>query len=114
MTGVAEREKPLAGKVAIITGASTGLGAVMAKTLVRAGARVAGVARTQGNLEKLAAELAQEGYASSFLPIPADVARRPACEAAVHRTLDAFGTVDILVNNAGVGSNQARPSRCHC
>jgi NAD(P)-dependent dehydrogenase (short-subunit alcohol dehydrogenase family) len=109
MVGIAEREKPLAGKVAIITGASTGLGAVMAKTMVRAGAKVAGVARTQSNLEKLADELAQENYGSSFLPVPADVARRPACEAAVQRTLDAFGTIDILVNNAGVGSNYARP-----
>jgi 3-oxoacyl-[acyl-carrier protein] reductase len=111
MTDVSDavREEPLAGKVAIVTGASTGLGAVMVRTMVRAGAKVVGIARTRSNLEKLADELSRDGYGSSFLAVPADVARRPACEDAVQRALDAFGTIDILVNNAGVGSNHARP-----
>ncbi|HEY4135828.1 MAG TPA: SDR family NAD(P)-dependent oxidoreductase [Alphaproteobacteria bacterium] len=99
----------LAGKVAIITGASTGLGAVMAKTMVRAGAKVVGVARTQSNLDKVAAELEAMGHKGAFLPVAGDVSRRASCEAAVQRALDAFGTIDILVNNAGVGSNHARP-----
>lgn len=103
-------DKPLAGRVAIVTGASTGLGAVMTRTMIRAGAKVAGLARTQANLETFADEMAREGYPDAFLPIVTDVAQRAACEAAVQRTLDAFGTIDILVNNAGVGSNHARPT----
>jgi 3-oxoacyl-[acyl-carrier protein] reductase len=101
--------KPLAGKVALITGASTGLGAVMARTLARAGVKVAGIARTKANLEKLAGEIARETGEQRFLPIPGTVASRQACEDAVHRTIDTFGTIDILINNAGVGSNHARP-----
>ena len=98
--------KPLAGKVAIVTGGSTGLGAVMVKTMIKAGAKAVAIARTKSNLDKLADEI---GDARSFLPIPADITSRAACEAAVQRTIDTFGTVDILVNNAGVGSNHARP-----
>ena len=101
--------RSLAGKVASVTGASTGLGAVMAKTMVRAGAKVVGLARTGSNLDKVASELAQSGHGADFLGIVTDVASRQACETAVHRTLERFGTVDILVNNAGVGSNHARP-----
>lgn len=105
----ADKQKPLAGKVALITGASTGLGAVMAKTMVRAGAKVVGMARTKSNLDKVASELAQEGYEGAFLSFPGNVASRQSCEDAVGKTLESFGTIDILVNNAGVGSNHARP-----
>lgn len=100
----------LAGKVAIVTGASTGLGAVMAKTLVRAGVKVVGLARTASNLDKVASELAEGGHPSDFLAIPTNIASRQVCEAAVHQTIERFGTVDILINNAGVGSNHARPA----
>jgi NAD(P)-dependent dehydrogenase (short-subunit alcohol dehydrogenase family) len=98
-------ERPLSGRVAIITGASTGLGKVMATALVGAGAKVAGIARTQANIEKVAQELG-----AAFLPITADVTSRAACEAAVDKTIAAFNGVDILVNNAGVGANHARPA----
>ncbi len=102
-------KKSLAGKVALVTGASTGLGAVMAKAMARAGAKVVGVARTRSNLDKVAAELVVMGHDGAFLPFAGDVARRSTCEDAVRYTLDSCGTIDILVNNAGVGSSHARP-----
>lgn len=99
----------MAGKVAIITGASTGLGAVMAEALVQAGAKVVGLARTKSNLDAVADRLAAPDGSRPFIPIVADITSRQACESAVTRTLDQFGTIDILINNAGVGSNHARP-----
>lgn len=104
-----ETTKPLAGKVAIVTGGSTGLGAVMARTLVKAGAKVVGIARTRSTLETLAEEISRDVGGRPFLPIVADISSRQACEDAVRQTIETFGTVDILVNNAGVGSNHARP-----
>ena len=98
-----------AGRVAIITGASTGLGEVMARVMAAQGAKIAGLARTKSTLEAVAAEVNAAAGEEVFLAIPADVSDRHACDDAVARTIDAFGTVDILINNAGVGANHARP-----
>ena len=89
----------LQGKVAIVTGASRGLGRTMALGLAEAGADVAVVSRTLPALEKVAAEIRELERIS--LPIRADVSRRVDVERMVERTMERFGRIDILVNNAG-------------
>jgi NAD(P)-dependent dehydrogenase (short-subunit alcohol dehydrogenase family) len=84
-------------RVAIVTGASAGLGARFARVLHAAGARVALVARRRERLEDLAADL------GDALPYAADLADPAAVAGVVDATLDRFGRVDVLVNNAGFG-----------
>jgi NAD(P)-dependent dehydrogenase (short-subunit alcohol dehydrogenase family) len=86
----------LDGKVAIVTGASSGLGARFARVLDAAGARVVLSARRADRLEAVAIEL-QDAHA-----VPCDLAEDGAPEALVAATLAHFGAVDILVNNAGM------------
>ncbi len=85
----------LAGKVAIITGASTGTGAVMAKQFVAEGARVLLVARREAEVLE-AARQAGEGA----IGMRVDITSEDDIRAMVDRALDAFGQVDILLNNA--------------
>ena len=85
----------LAGKVAIITGASTGTGPVMAKLFVKEGARVLVSARR----EELVQEVAREA-GESVIGMRADVTNEDDVRAMVDRTMTAFGQVDILLNNA--------------
>ena len=91
----------LSGQVALITGASRGIGRAMAQVFGRAGAHLALVARSQGPLEQTAAEIGRE-IAATTLALPADVADETQVEAAVQKTLDTFGRIDILINNAGL------------
>ena len=86
----------LDGKVAIVTGASSGLGARFARVLDAAGARVVLAARRADRLEALALEL-RDAHA-----VPCDLAEDGAPEALVAATLAHFGQVDVLVNNAGM------------
>jgi NAD(P)-dependent dehydrogenase (short-subunit alcohol dehydrogenase family) len=86
------------GRVAVVTGSSSGLGARFARVLHDHGARVVLAARRADRIEALAAELG-DGRA---LAVPTDVADEAACAALIGATLDAFGTVDILVNNAAI------------
>jgi NAD(P)-dependent dehydrogenase (short-subunit alcohol dehydrogenase family) len=90
----------LDGKVAIITGASRGIGRHMAVEFAKAGARVVAGARRAAPLEELAGEIRAAG--GEALSIPTDVARAEDCRNLVTRAADAFGTVDILVNNAAI------------
>ena len=94
-------EKPLAGKVALVTGASRGIGHATAVTLAAAGADVAVTARTASDLRELVREV--ESCSGRSLAVQADVT----CETDVlnlrDRVLDCFSRVDILVNNAGIG-----------
>jgi NAD(P)-dependent dehydrogenase (short-subunit alcohol dehydrogenase family) len=89
---------PLAGQVALVTGASSGIGAAAARALVAAGAQVALLARRRDPLEGLAAELG-EGLA---LPLVADVRDSARVGDAVAATLERFGRLDAVVNSAGI------------
>jgi NAD(P)-dependent dehydrogenase (short-subunit alcohol dehydrogenase family) len=86
----------LDGRTAILTGASSGIGARFARVLHAAGAQVVVAARRVERLEELADEL--EGV----VPVACDVADPTAVEGLVATTVERFGTVDLLVNNAGI------------
>jgi short-subunit dehydrogenase len=88
-----------ASRVAIVTGASSGIGAASARALAAAGFRVVLAARRLERLEALAKEIAAAG--GSALPIAADLAREADCAELVARTLRELRRVDVLVNNAG-------------
>ncbi|HMJ12838.1 MAG TPA: glucose 1-dehydrogenase [Polyangiaceae bacterium] len=87
-------------RVAIVTGASSGLGASFAETLAAAGAKVMLAARRRERLDALASGLRERGAAVAVCAC--DVARAEDVEMLVTTTLNQFGTVDILVNNAGI------------
>lgn len=89
----------LTDRVAIVTGASEGIGRALAQLLVSEGAQVVLAARSKDKLEALAAELGSE----RALAVPTDVAQPAQVERLVARTVEWFGGVDILVNNAGFG-----------
>jgi NAD(P)-dependent dehydrogenase (short-subunit alcohol dehydrogenase family) len=92
----------LDGRVAIVTGASSGLGAVFARTLAEAGADVALGARRADRL--VDTQKAVEAAGRRAIAVPTDVSRPEDCQALVDATVAEFGKVDILVNNAGVGT----------
>jgi NAD(P)-dependent dehydrogenase (short-subunit alcohol dehydrogenase family) len=92
----------LDGKVAIVTGASSGLGVAFAEGLAEAGADVAICARREERLLDTKARV--EGLGRRCLAVAADVAKPEDCNRVVERTVDEFGRVDVLVNNAGIGT----------
>jgi 3-oxoacyl-[acyl-carrier protein] reductase len=94
-------EQPLAGRVAIITGASQGLGLAIAEAYLAAGASVALCARTSLDLEAEAQRLVAAYGAGRVVTEVADVAETSDIDGLFARTLSAFGRLDILVNNAG-------------
>lgn len=94
----------LTGQVALVTGASAGLGRRFAKVLAAQGAKVAIAARRVGKLEELAAEIRAAG--GTALPVSLDVTDAAQLVDAVAKTEAAFGTVTILVNNAGIPDAQ--------
>ena len=91
----------LTGQVALVTGASTGIGRHLAHGLAARGASVAGLARGAERLGEAMDEVAQATGART-LAVAADVTDRAAVEAAVARVHEEFGRVDLLVNNAGL------------
>ena len=90
---------PLDGTVALITGASSGIGEATARALAAQGAKVAVAARRLERLERLASEIGGEGHTA--LAIQSDITEQEQAIAAVDRTVDELGRLDIVVNNAG-------------
>jgi NAD(P)-dependent dehydrogenase (short-subunit alcohol dehydrogenase family) len=90
----------LDGKVAVVTGASRGLGKAMSIALGRAGADVIVVSRSQEQLDKVAAEIRELGVRS--LGIAADLTDSKQVDRMIKQTVDEFGGIHILVNNAGI------------
>ena len=90
----------LQGKVALVTGASSGIGEATALALARAGARVAIAARRRERLDGVARRIAD--LRSESLVLEADVARPEDAESIVAKTVERFDRLDVLVNNAGV------------
>ena len=90
----------LDGSVALVTGASSGIGEAAAESLAGLGAKVALVARRADRLEALAARITEGGGTASV--VEADVTAREAAESAIARTVEELGGLDIVVNNAGV------------
>ena len=88
-------------EVVVVTGANRGLGREMSQRFASEGARVVLVARTESELEAVAAEAGNAG--GETLVAPADVTDGAEVEGIIESTLDAFGRVDTLVNNAGIG-----------
>jgi len=96
-------ELDLAGKVAVITGGSGGIGHAIAEGLCREGVDVVLCARNEDRLKK-AAENLRKKYKRRTLAIPTDVTSASDIDAAAKKTERTFGGVDILINNAGKGS----------
>ena len=92
----------LDGKVAIVTGASSGLGVAFAEGFAEAGADVAVCARRVERLEETKARVESKGR--RCVAVEADVAKPEDCARVVERTVEELGRVDALVNNAGVGT----------
>ena len=94
----------LSGRVALVTGASSGLGEQFARVLARAGAGVALAGRRVERLKSLRAEIEAEGGDAHVVPL--DVTDHDGIKSAVAHTETEMGTIDILVNNSGVASTQ--------
>lgn len=97
-------DKSLSGDVALVTGASSGLGRRFAITLSEAGASVALAARRVERLEELAKEIEKSG--GTAVPVPVDMTDAEAITAAVSQAERELGPVNILVNNAGTPDAQ--------
>ncbi|HYY68162.1 MAG TPA: 3-oxoacyl-[acyl-carrier-protein] reductase [Terriglobales bacterium] len=94
----------LEGRVALVTGASQGIGRACALALAEAGATVAAAARNRDNLASVVDEVTRAGGSAQAFPM--DVMSDEQIKAASKSILDTFGKVDILVNNAGIARDQ--------
>ena len=93
----------LQGQVAVVTGASTGLGLQMAKALANQGANLVLLARRMNLLEANAESISRE-FGVEVLPLQCDITVTEQVKAAVAATMERFGKIDILINNAGTGA----------
>jgi 2-deoxy-D-gluconate 3-dehydrogenase len=105
MSGGAVDRFSLEDRVAIVTGASRGIGRAIAIAFAEAGADLAILARSEDGLQETAAEIGSRGRKA--LQVLADASDPQAVRAAVDQTVETFGTVDILVNNAGAAPFRA-------
>jgi NAD(P)-dependent dehydrogenase (short-subunit alcohol dehydrogenase family) len=94
----------LAGRVAVVTGAASGMGRVMARALAAAGAKAAGVDIDAAGLDRLSGEPV---FAGKLCKTIADVSKAADCNSAVQRVVETFGALDILVNCAGISMSTA-------
>ncbi len=90
----------LKGKVAVITGAGSGMGRATALLFAREGATVVGSDINAANLEAVTAEATAAG--GTMIGVPGDISKRQDAEALIQRAIDEFGQLDALVNNAGI------------
>jgi len=95
---------PTNSKVVIITGASSGIGAAVARRLARDGMRLTLAARRLDRLEQVAAEV--EALGGEALVVQTDVRNRDELQRMVQATLDRWGHIDVLLNNAGLGHDR--------
>jgi|KBSMisStaDraftv2_1062788.scaffolds.fasta_scaffold18693_3 NAD(P)-dependent dehydrogenase (short-subunit alcohol dehydrogenase family) len=96
----------LDGRVALVTGAASGMGRVMTRALAAAGAKVAAIDVDTAGLTKLAGEAV---FGGTLLTLTGDVSKSSACQGVVDTTEQAFGRLDILINCAGVSMAPAAP-----
>lgn len=96
-----ELEKPLTGKTALITGASSGIGRETARMLARYGSDVVIAARRRKELKKIANGI-EERYDVEALAIQTDVREEKQVRRMIEKTIEKFGSLDIVVNNAGL------------
>ena len=96
-------QRKLEGRVALITGASRGIGRAIARGYAREGAVVAVTARGAAELQTLVQEVRQDG--GKALAIPADLEDAATPARVIQQMLESLGTIDILVNNAGIGGS---------
>lgn len=96
----------LQGKVAIITGGNSGIGACTAELFAKEGAKVVISARRTAQLEEIAEKIRQAG--GEVMAISCDISSAEQCKNVVDKTVKQFGTVDILVNNAGIVDNDIK------
>ncbi|HBQ6695819.1 TPA: SDR family NAD(P)-dependent oxidoreductase, partial [Klebsiella pneumoniae] len=96
-SGSFSRAMPFAGRVAIVTGAASGIGLATVELLHRQGARIVAVGRGD-NVNALARE--------GIVPVVADVTQEASAELAVRTATEQFGRLDVLINNAGIIINQ--------
>jgi NAD(P)-dependent dehydrogenase (short-subunit alcohol dehydrogenase family) len=92
----------LSSRVAIVTGAGRGIGRAIALGYAREGALIAGVARTEAELDSLTEEIS--AFGGKAIGVVADLVDSTAPARVVAETMKQFGTIDILVNNAGIGT----------
>lgn len=100
------RKTTVQDRITLVTGAGRGIGRSIAKAFGEAGARVAVLARTESDLDSLAAEISAAGGTASVLKVVDDLTDRSAPGRIVDRVRQHWGDVEVLVNNAGVGSSQ--------
>ena len=96
-------ELGLGGRLALVTGASEGIGSAIARKLAEEGVRVAICARTESTLKDTAAAIAR-ATGQEIVSIPADLRSLDGCRAVVEQAADRLGGLDILVNNAGASA----------
>ncbi len=93
----------LTGRVAVVTGCSSGLGVQMANALANQGASIVALARRKNMIDQVAASL-RETYGVDAIGVPCDITDTDQVQEAVKKILDHFGHIDILINNAGTGA----------
>lgn len=100
MSGLTQFSRSIEGKVAIITGAASGMGAATAKVFAEAGAHVAAIDMTVDALDAVVAEITGAGLSAKAWPL--DLTDKSATKSTIESIAEHFGGVDILVNNAGI------------